>query len=389
MNRMNKETSQKHILFITGTRADYGKIKSLLYAVKEKYKLTIFVTGMHMLSQYGSTYNALIKDGFRDNIYTYINQHGATTTEEALASTIHGLSLYCKEHKPDMIVVHGDRPETLAGAIVGAFNNILVAHIEGGDCTGTIDESIRHAVSKFAHIHCVVDEDAKKRLQSMGEDSNNIYVIGSPDLDLLYSSSLPSLSATKEHYAIPFETYAIALFHPVTTEERYAYEHAHQFVNALLESKDNYIVIAPNNDLGSAFIFQEYQRLENNHRIAYFPSLAFEHFLTLLRNAQYIIGNSSAGIRESRYYGIYTINIGTRQQGRYDMNLLPPDTHILSVPQCKKEDILTAIHTIPTLPQQSSHSLENHNSTRHFMDIIEKDETWNISIQKQWCVYDW
>lgn len=340
-----------------------------------------------MLSKYGSTYRAIIKDGFCDNMYTYINQHHHSTTEEALASTIHGLSLYCKERTPDMIVVHGDRPETLAGAIVGGFNNILVAHIEGGDCTGTIDESIRHAVSKFSHLHFVVDEEAKQRLQFMGEDSNNIYTIGSPDLDLLYSPSLPILSSTKKHYDICFEEYAIALFHPVTTEEEYAYEHAHQFVNALLESGDNYILIAPNNDLGSASIFQEYKRLENNPRIAYFPSIAFEHFLTLLRNCRYIIGNSSAGIRESKYYGIYTINIGTRQQGRYDSTLVPPQTHILSV-SYSTEEISKAIRTIPTLPKLTPLSLKNHNSTERFVNIISQPQTWNISIQKQWVAYD-
>ena len=321
-------------------------------------------------------------------MYTYINQHSTTSTEEALASTIHGLSLYCKEHRPDMIVVHGDRPETLAGAIVGAFNNILVAHIEGGDCTGTIDESIRHAVSKFSHLHFVVDEEAKKRLQNMGENKKHIYPIGSPDLDILYSPHLPSLSITKKHYNISFQRYAIALFHPVTTEQDYAYEYACQFVNALLESPDNYIVIAPNNDLGSTFIFQEYKRLENHPRIAYFPSIAFEHFLTLLQNAQYIIGNSSAGIRESKHYGIYTINIGTRQQGRYNAELYPPDTHIISVPQCTKKNILAAIYTIPTLPKLMPLSLEHHNSTQSFMDIIQQKETWTIPIQKQWYSYD-
>lgn len=378
----------KKLLFITGTRADYGKIKSLLYTVREEFSVMIFVTGMHMLSQYGSTYKALIKDGFGENIYTYINQHISTPTEEALSSTIYGLSLYCKEYTPDMIIVHGDRMEALAGALVGACNNILVAHIEGGDCSGTIDESIRHAISKFAHLHFVVDANAKEKLQYMGENPEHIHIVGSPDIDLLDSPELPTIEEAKEYYDIPFSTYAIALFHPVTTELEYACEHARSFVDALLESQHNYVVIAPNNDMGSMFIFEEYKRFDGNPHIRYFPSIAFEYFLTFLRNAQYIIGNSSAGIRESRYYGIYTINIGTRQHGRYDVSLQPPDTHIISVPEYTKEGILQAIHRVSALPSLFPLSHRGYSSAECFIDILRREDTWDISIQKQWHAYD-
>lgn len=372
--------SDKHILFITGTRADYGKIKSLLYAVKEYHSLAVFVTGMHMLKQYGSTYKALEKDGFKDVSYTYINQHMSTTADEALASTIQGLSLYCKERKPNMIVVHGDRLEALAGAIVGSFNNILVAHIEGGDCTGTIDESIRHAISKFSHLHFVVNTEAAGRLQSMGENPKYIYEIGSPDIDLLFSQNLPSLSETKEHYTIPFEQYAIVLYHPVTTEENNAVEHVRNIVDALIESKENYIVIAPNNDRGSEFIFEEYKRFHNNSRIRYFPSIGFEHFLTLLKHASYLIGNSSAGIRETKYYGVYTINIGTRQQGRYNIK----NQHIISVPTYDKESIIKAIQKIKVLPVLPCLEIEQQNSTKRFIEIIQESKIWNTPIQKKW-----
>jgi len=146
----------KNILFVTGTRADYGKIKSLMKKVKKSsdFDLMIFVTGMHMLSKYGATYNEIEKDGFT-NLYKYINQTENSSMDNVLANTILGLSNYINEYQIDLIVVHGDRVEALAGAIVGALNNIRVAHIEGGEISGTIDDSIRHAITKFSHIHFV------------------------------------------------------------------------------------------------------------------------------------------------------------------------------------------------------------------------------------------
>ncbi|EOI4560595.1 UDP-N-acetylglucosamine 2-epimerase, partial [Campylobacter jejuni] len=133
----------------------------------------------------------------------------------ALSSTIDGFSKFIHEIEPDLIVVHGDRVEPLAAAIVGSLNNILVAHIEGGELSGTIDESLRHAISKLAHIHLVNDEIAKKRLIQMGEDEKSIFIIGSPDLELLNNTI--SLDEAKKYYDIKFKNYAIAIFHPITT----------------------------------------------------------------------------------------------------------------------------------------------------------------------------
>ena len=160
----------KKILFITGTRADYGKIKMLMKKVDKnnKFKLYIFATGMHTLSKYGSTWQEITRDGF-SNIYQFVNQQNDTKMDITLSNTILGLSNYVNELKPDMIIVHGDRLEALAGAIVGAFNNIRVAHIEGGEVSGTIDESIRHSITKFSHIHLVSNEEARKRIIQLGE----------------------------------------------------------------------------------------------------------------------------------------------------------------------------------------------------------------------------
>ncbi|EAI3639687.1 UDP-N-acetylglucosamine 2-epimerase, partial [Campylobacter jejuni] len=238
----------KKIVFVSGTRADFSKIKSLMMKVENsnEFELFIFVTGMHMSKKFGSTYMEIEKCGFK-NIYKYINHDKYYQMDKALSSTIDGFSKFIHEIEPDLIVVHGDRVEPLAAAIVGSLNNILVAHIEGGELSGTIDESLRHAISKLAHIHLVNDEIAKKRLIQMGEDEKSIFIIGSPDLELLNNTI--SLDEAKKYYDIKFKNYAIAIFHPITTEINSLYKQSEEFVNALIKSEKNYIVIYPNNDL--------------------------------------------------------------------------------------------------------------------------------------------
>jgi UDP-N-acetylglucosamine 2-epimerase (hydrolysing) len=135
-----------------------------------------------------------------------------------LAKTIEGFSSYCKKINPDLIVIHGDRVETLAGAIVGSLNNILVAHIEGGELSGTVDELIRHSVTKLSHIHFVSNDEAAKRLLQMGEIKSSIFTIGSPDIDIMFSNDLPTLEEAKAYYEIPFKQFGVVMFHPVTTE---------------------------------------------------------------------------------------------------------------------------------------------------------------------------
>lgn len=305
--------NKKRIVFLTGTRADFGKLKSLIKITQESeyFETHIFATGMHMNSKYGKTVNEIVKSGFT-NIYMYINHDTIDHMDRTLAKTIDGFSHYVAEIAPDLIVVHGDRVEALAGAIVGSLNNILVAHIEGGEISGTIDELIRHSVSKLSHIHLVANEKAKERLIQMGEFEKSIAVIGSPDMDVMFSDALPTVDEAKRYYDIKFDEYAIAMFHPVTTEVGEMKEHAAQFVDALIASGDNYIVIYPNNDMGSDSILREYERICHHERFRIFPSLRFEYFLSLLKHARFIIGNSSAGIREAPEYSIPTVDIGSR-----------------------------------------------------------------------------
>jgi len=274
-------------------------------------------------------------------------------------------------------VIHGDRVETMAGAIVGSLNNILVAHVEGGEISGTIDELIRHSVSKLSHIHLVTNQEAKKRLVQLGEHNSSIYVIGSPDLDLINSKKLPAFDEVKKYYDIEFHEYAVAMFHPVTTEYHDAEKHAKEFVDAIIDSGLNYIIIYPNNDLGSMEILKEYKRLRGVNEIKIFPSLRFEYFINILKNSEFMIGNSSAGIREAPYCNVPSINIGSRQSNR---------VHLNSVINCdnSKKSILEAIHVALDIEiEVVANDFGRGNSDKLFFNLLEQNEFWNINHQKQ------
>lgn len=371
-------SNKRKIVFLTGTRADFGKIKSLIKITQatDYFDVHIFVTGMHMISKYGKTVIEVEKSGFK-NIYPFINHDDIDHMDRNLAKTIDGFSHYIGEIRPDLIVVHGDRIEAMAGAIVGSLNNILVAHIEGGEVSGTIDELIRHSISKLSHIHLTSNEEANKRLIQMGEDKNCVFNIGSPDLDVMNSKDLPSLDYVKEYYEIPFCKYAIVMFHPVTTETERLQEDCKLFVDCLLKSGLQYIVIYPNNDMGSNIILNEYKRLENNKNFKVFPSLRFEYFLVFLKNCQFIIGNSSAGVREAPYYNIPTINVGSRQNNRVKSSTI-------STIEFSEDDFKYAIENAVSLGRvKKDVDFGDGNSDKKFLELLKQETFWKISNQKQ------
>ena len=372
----------KRIVYLTGTRADFGKLKSLISISQNHpdFDVHLFVTGMHMNSLYGFTVSEVINSGFK-NIYKFINHETDDSMDKILSSTMIGFSQYIKQIKPDLIIVHGDRVEALAGAIVGSLNNILVGHIEGGEVSGTIDELIRHSVTKMSHVHFVANKEAKNRLIQLGEFKKSIFTIGSPDIDLMGSKSLPDLEVVKKHYNVTYKDYSIAMFHPVTTEYENIKKYAFNFFNALIESNLNYIVIYPNNDLGSREILNEISKL-NTNRFKVFPSIRFEFFLTLLKFSRFIIGNSSAGVREAPYYGVPTIDIGSRQYRRSIHETIYSCGH-------EKSEILNLISKVETSLKASKISFNRFsdfgigNSDKLFLKIINSKEFWKIKCQKQ------
>jgi UDP-N-acetylglucosamine 2-epimerase (hydrolysing) len=163
----------------------------------------------------------------------------------------------------------------------------------------------------------VASESARNRLIQLGEQPNTIFTIGSPDVDIMLSSKLPSIEEVKTRYEITFNQYSIAILHPVTTEELQQKEHARIWVDALIASNLNFIVVYPNNDKGANYIFEELKRVSDHTKFKVFPSLRFEYFLTMLKHARFITGNSSAGIHEAPIFGVPTVNIGSRQDNRF------------------------------------------------------------------------
>ncbi len=368
--------NKKKILFLTGTRADFGKLKSLMKKVEDadNFEMYTFITGMHMMSKYGMTSIEVEKSGF-NHTFKYINQNVNDSMDTVLAKTVMGLGDYIKELKPDMIIVHGDRVEALAGAIVGSLNNILVGHVEGGEVSGTIDELIRHSISKMAHLHFVSNKVAKKRLLQLGELESSVFEIGSPDLDVMLSDDLPSHQDVLTKYEIPFSDYAVLMFHPVTTSLDSLEAEIKIVVDTLITSDLNYVVIYPNNDHGTDVILNEYKRFEANERIKVFPSIRFEYFLVLLKYARFMIGNSSAGVREAPFYGIPSIDIGSRQNNRATASsVLKADASL--------KNISEAINNALRVTFEPFREFGNGNSDQLFMDAINSNAVWGVSKQK-------
>ena len=368
----------RKIVFVTGTRADFGKLTSLMDIIEsnDSFECHIFVTGMHTLEKYGNTFEEVQKKGYK-NITIFENQTNTNLQDIILANTVIGFSEYVKKISPDMIIVHGDRIEALAGAIVGSFNNILVSHIEGGEISGTVDELIRHAVSKLSHIHFTANDEAKERLIQLGEAKDSIFTIGSPDIEIMTSVELPTIEAVSKYYEIPFRDFGVLIFHPVTTELDTLKDQIDQIVSSLIDSNKNFIVIYPNNDNGTDIIIKKIHELENNKNFRIFPSIRFLYFLTILKHAKFILGNSSAAVREAEIFGTPAINIGSRQKNR------SRNKEIINV-EPKKDLILNAIQNIENIRfDEKSFFGYVENTTEKFLNVLQNPLVWKISIQKQ------
>jgi UDP-N-acetylglucosamine 2-epimerase (hydrolysing) len=222
----------------------------------------------------------------------------------------------------------------------------------------------------------VANELAKKRLIQMGELGDQIFVIGSPDVDIMFSDSLPSIAETKKYYDIDFEEYAILMFHPVTTEIDQMSGIVANLKESISSDSNNYIIIYPNNDLGSSKILEAYETFAKNSRIRIFPSIRFEYFLVFLKYSKFLIGNSSAGIREAPYYGIPSINIGTRQNNRAFGPSIIQSSY-------ESEDIACAIKKAENLGvNKVQQEFGDGTSNIKFLEILKDEKTWNISCQK-------
>ena len=309
----------RRVLVVTGTRADFGKQRGLMRSLEtaEDFSLQVVVTGMHLIERYGETVLEVLDEGFSD-VHQLPNQIPGEPMDLVLANTVAGFGRLVHDRPPDAIIVHGDRLEALAGAIVGAVRNIRVIHLEGGELSGTIDGSLRHAITKLAHVHLVANEAAAQRLIAMGESPDSVLRVGSLEVDALLGTQAPEFGSVAAHYELPAGELGVAILHPVTTDPVNSRASAEALVDALVSVDLPFVVIDPNNDEGTLDIQHAYERLSGHPHIRRLPSMRFEAFITLLKRCAVIVGNSSSGVREAPVFGTRSINIGTRQHGRAD-----------------------------------------------------------------------
>ena len=297
----------------------------------------------------------------------------------AFGKSIINLTKIIKELKPDLIFSGFDIGANFALAIVGAHMNIHVAHLEGGEITGTIDESIRHATTKFAHIHFTTNEKAKKRLIRMGEDSKNIFVVGNPSLDTIKSIKDISKKEIEKEFQIDLKKpFLLILQHTVTTEIEKVENYFLETINAIKELNINAIIISGNNDAGSKKI----KKIIANSKFQHYENLPFEKYINLLKYSSAIIGNSSSGVMEAPFLYKPSINIGTRQNKREKTK------SVINV-DYKKGQIKKAINKIlfdkKFLAQikQQKNLYGDGTASKKIVKILEKLNIKEIPIQKE------
>lgn len=319
MGWMSKLKRMKYrILVITGSRAEYSLLKSAINGIIQSRTLALLllVTGMHTLRKYGSTINEIKKDKLPIACVVKIRERDDMLT--ALSKEIVGIKEYCMKQKPDLILVLGDRDEAFAGAIVGAHLAIPVGHIHGGDVSGySVDEYIRHAITKFSHLHFTVTQKSYQRVIKLGEEKWRVFKVGAPGLDDLSRARYLSKKQLAEKLNLDInKKWLIILQHPTPLDKIDADEQISPTLKAVAEIPVEKLVIYPNNDTGSDVFISEIQKYGGREGFHIYKNFDRSVFLNLLKVSDVLIGNSSSGIIESGFFHLPVVNIGYRQLGR-------------------------------------------------------------------------
>jgi UDP-N-acetylglucosamine 2-epimerase (non-hydrolysing)/GDP/UDP-N,N'-diacetylbacillosamine 2-epimerase (hydrolysing) len=332
----------RKIIAVTGSRADYGILRSVLYAIRrhKSLKVSLIVTCMHLDEQFGYTLEEIKKDGFAiaGTVDILTQSDTLASMAQAVGRGIIGIAEILKKKKPDILLVNTDRFETLAAAIAGAFMNIPVAHMHGGEVSGSIDESIRHAITKFAHIHFPSTKENAKRIIRLGEDPKRVFVVGAAGLGFILSKKLLPPKAIFQKYKLDSKRpIFLVVQHPVTTEVGQSARQIRQTLEAITEIKEQTVIIYPNADAGGRAMIRTIKKYLRYSFIKAYKSLPHLDYLSLMRVAKVMIGNSSSGIIEAPSFKLPVVNIGTRQDGRQRAS------NVIDVGYNKKE-ILVGIH---------------------------------------------
>lgn len=319
MNEKNK----KKIVYITGARSDFGRMKYILTAIENhpKFSLYLIVTGAHLSKEFGYTINE-VKEKFPRTPIFIADSLFSNDTLGAMAKSL-GIGVYAiTQHleviNPDGVIILGDRWESLAGAIAAKMLNIKTFHIGGGYRSGSIDDRIRDAITIFSDVHLVANENCAKRVLSIGANPRDVYIVGAPDLEPIVRRNFTPKEKLIEKYKIrDNEPLILAVYHPNTDEYFSLEEQVIIFLEALLETGFQTILVYPNADAGGRKIIELINRItKNSKKIKIFKNIKYEDFLGLMSIANVIVGNSSAGIIEAPSFGLPAVNIGSRQKNR-------------------------------------------------------------------------
>lgn len=343
--------SKRKICVVVTARPSYARVKTALQAIKNhpNLELQLVLAGSALLDRYGSAVKVIEKDGFKvtEKIYNVLEGETPTAMAKTTGIAIMELATTFANLKPDIVVTIADRFETIATSIAASYQNIPLAHIQGGEVTGNIDEKVRHANTKLADIHLVASEDARKRVLKMGEDDSMVINTGCPSMDIareVLENPEFDFDPLIKYGGVGDEInwkdgYLVVMQHPVTTEFEKSREHIQTTLEAIQELNIPTFWFWPNVDAGSDGVskgIRSFREKYKSSHIHFFKNMEPQDFLRLIKNSKCLIGNSSVGIRESAFLGIPVVNIGTRQHGRHRAK---------SVIDCgyQKQDIKNAI----------------------------------------------
>ena len=375
----------KKILIVTERRADYSKFRPIIKEIEKSKKMDycLVVTGSHLLKEYGNTINQIKQDKFKisSKFHMYPKNNKNTNAEmvRSFAKAVNEISKIVEKIKPNIILAGFDIGANFAAAIIGAHMNIVVAHLEGGEVTGTIDESIRHATTKFSHIHFVTNSEAAKRIIKMGENPKLVFVVGNPSLDSIKNIKKISKEKLEKKFELDFsKPYVIILQHTVTSEIETVDKNIKKTIDAIKESGIQSILIYGNADAGSRKI----SKIIKNSKIKQFSALSFDEYMNLLKNSAALIGNSSSGIMEAPYWRVPSSNIGSRQSGRLR------SSSVINVEYDKnkiKNAVKKAINDKKFLAKikNTKNLYGNGNASKNIVSILEKIDLKKIPIQKK------
>lgn len=323
---------KRKICLVLTSRGNYGKTKSIIQAANkhDDIELQVIIGGSLVLEKYGKILDSEYADSFQVDAKIHFLVEGETplTMAKSAGLAVSDFATAFGNMNPDLVVVIADRFECLPVAMAATYMNIPVAHIEGGEISGSIDESIRHAITKLSYLHFPCSEEARDRIIRMGENAERVHLVGSTSFDVLANIQLDDLSpfdhlqeekGVGKYVRAEKGKYLIVIQHPVTTE----YEHNRDYIQETVDAIDRLEIptfwLWPNMDAGSDGIskgIRQYREARSPGHVHFFKSLPIELFGPLLKNAGCIVGNSSSGIREAAFLGTPAVNIGNRQIGR-------------------------------------------------------------------------